>query len=320
VSKFDQHNIAPAVLAEAAEWFAVLNSGDVSQQERQQWQVWLSSHPDHQAAWSRVEFFTHRFDGLPPKTAAAVLAAPALQRRRALKSLAVFAALGLSSFEFWRSGLIRTWSSNYHTGIATQNLVLADGSRVSLDAATAIDVDFSAELRRIHLVAGEIYIETAPDNAVAQRPFVVDSAEGRVRALGTRFSVRQQQNASHTAVFAGAVEITPQISGAFKQTLQAGQETLFSNQNVETPRATDSEQPAWTQGVLLADNLHLGEFVLQLNRYRHGYITCSPEAASLRLVGAYPLQNTDRILLELTKTLPVKISQITPLWIRIELR
>ncbi|WZB74169.1 FecR domain-containing protein [Achromobacter insuavis] len=82
--------------------------------------------------------------------------------------------------------------------------MLPDGSRVWLNTASAFNRDFQPGLRRLHLVAGEILIETGTDK---DRPFVVDTAEGRLRALGTRFTVRQEADATLLAVYQGAVEI-----------------------------------------------------------------------------------------------------------------
>lgn len=317
--KSKQPEINPGILAAAAEWFAVLASGSVTPDQRQQWQAWLASHPDHQSAWARVEFFAAKFDGLPAQAASSALNAANLARRRALKTLVVFGVLSWSGFELRRSGLWQEWSADYGTGTqVSEFFTLADGSRIKLDAASAVNVDFSADLRRIQLFSGEIYIETAADNTGRHRPFVVDSVEGRCRALGTRFSVRQLDGESHAAVFDGAVEITPAEPSSTAPILNTGQETLFTRYNIDQIQKLDARQPAWTEGILLADNLPLGEFILQLSRYRHGFITCSSDAADLRIVGAFPLTDTDRILAELAKTLPVKMVKISPWWIRIE--
>lgn len=311
-------DIQPGVLAEAAEWFALLGSGTVSQNDVNQWQAWLESHPDHRAAWSRVEFFSQKFKDLPPQAASLALNSPALSRRRALKTLAVLSALGVFGFELWRIGDWPAWTADYRTGIGgMRTVVLADGSRIMLDAASAVDVDYSPAQRRLRLLAGEIYIETAADAEGLRRPFVVDSSEGRVRALGTRFSVRQLSGATRTAVYAGAVVITPAAPNTRLQTLTAGQQTRFTDERIETPQTAALQQPPWTQGFLLVDNRPLGEFVVELNRYRQGYVTCAPEIADLRLVGAFPLGDTDRILAELEKTLPVRVSAVTPWWVRI---
>jgi transmembrane sensor len=318
VLKKDRIDINPSILAEAAEWFAVLGSGQVSKSETEQWQAWLTSHPDHLAAWSRVEYFTHKFHNLPSHAASAALNSPDLYRRRALKAFAVFGAISLSGWEIWRQGYVQVLTSDYHTGIGeTQTITLSDYSIVILDTNSSFNVAYTPELRRLHLISGEIYIETAPDNSGLHRPFVVDCNEGRVRALGTRFSVRQEQGNSQVTVFEDAVEIQPANPGSNKQILLAGQETRFIREQVYTAHPIDSDRPAWTQGIILADNLPLSEFLLQLNRYRHGYVTCAPEIANMRIVGSFPLSDTDHVLATLERTLPIRLTKTTPFWVRI---
>ena len=62
---------------------------------------------------------------------------------------------------------------------------------------------------------------------------MVDTQEGRVRALGTRFSVSQQADYSQVAVFADKVEIQPSFPNALKQIVRTGQETRFFSTRVE---------------------------------------------------------------------------------------
>lgn len=313
--------INPAVLAEAAEWFAVLGSESISPKDHERWQAWLAAKPEHRAAWQRVEFFTHKFNGLPAQATLSTLNAPDLNRRRALKTLAIFCAVGAGGWQVWRQGSWQAWTADYRSGVGEiQTFTLADGSVVTLDTASAIDVDFSPSLRRITLVRGEVYIETAPDQKPLHRPFVVDCAAGRVQALGTRFSVREQASDCHATVYQGAIHIQPADNAAGSQTLKAGQSATFTRQQISIIEKIAAQQPAWSQGLLLADNLPLSEFVIQLNRYRQGYITCAPDIAHLRIVGAFPLRDQERILAVLQETLPVRVSKRSPWWVRIERR
>lgn len=288
------------------------------QGETEQWQAWLESHPDHRAAWARVEYFTHKFHNLPAHAASAALNSPDLYRRRTLKAFAVFSAISFSGWGLWREGYLQELTSDYHTGVgSTRNITLSDGTQIILDTNSSFNEEFTPELRRLHLVSGEIYIETAPDTSGFHRPFVVDSHEGRVHALGTRFSVRQQQENTQVTVFEDAVEIQPGIPASTRLTLNARQSTRFTQERIDAVHSIIAGRPAWTQGILPADNLPLSEFLLQLNRYRHGYITCAPEIADLRIVGSFPLNDTDRILASLEETLPVKISKPLPLWVKV---
>lgn len=311
-------DIDPRILAQAAEWFALFRSGQVHHSETAQWQAWLDEHPDHQVAWSRVEFHLDRFKSLPPKTALAVLSAPDLQRRRAIKNLVLLGVFGLSSWQFSRARYWQQWTADYHVALGEiQTISLEDGSSVVLDSGSALNVEFSMDLRRLQLVSGEIYIETAKDNTAWQRPFVVDTQNGRVRALGTRFSVSQQVDYSRVSVFADTVEIQPADPATPKQRLRAGQETQFLANRVQPIQPNKLDRPAWSQGAIVADNIPLSEFLLQLNRYRKGYISCAPEIADMRIIGSFPLKDTDKILASLETNLPVKITNPLPLWVKV---
>ncbi|MBD9355247.1 FecR domain-containing protein [Methylomonas albis] len=310
--------IDPRILAQAAEWFALFRSGQVQPNETAQWQAWLVAHPDHQAAWARVEFHIDRFKSLPPKAALAALTAPDLQRRRAIKHLALLGGVGLANWQFSRAGYWQAWTADYHVAQGQiQTITLVDGSTVVLDSGSALNVAFSADLRRLQLVSGTIYIETAKDNSGWQRPFVVDTQEGRVRALGTRFSVSQQTDHSEITVFADSVEIQPAHPNSAKQRLHAGQNTRFAADRIEPIKPSKLDKPAWSQGVIVADDIPLSEFLLQLNRYRQGYVTCAPEIADMRIIGSFPLKHTDKILASLATNLPVKLSYPLPFWVKV---
>ena len=310
--------IDPRILAEAAEWFALFRSGSANQSETTQWKIWLDKHPDHRAAWDRVEFHIDRFKSLPPKVSLAALTAPDLSRRRAIQNLLMLGVVGLSSWQFARSRYWQEWTADYHVAQSeAKTITLADGSTVILDSGSALNVKFTMDLRQLQLVTGEIYIETAPDNTDRYRPFVVDTQEGRVRALGTRFSVSQQADYSQVAVFADKVEIQPASPNTLKQILSAGQEARFISTRVEPIQPNNLDQPAWSQGVIIADNIPLSEFLLQLNRYRKGYVTCAPEIADMRIIGSFPLKDTDRILASLETNLPVKLSNPFPYWVKV---
>jgi transmembrane sensor len=89
---------------------------------------------------------------------------------------------GLLGGLFGREDL-QAWVADYRTAIGEQReIILADGTRLWLNTASAINVYFNARERRIQLVTGEIFIATAKDT---RRPFQVDTAQGQLRALGT---------------------------------------------------------------------------------------------------------------------------------------
>ncbi|MNT56173.1 fec operon regulator FecR [compost metagenome] len=63
--------------------------------------------------------------------------------------------------------------------------------------------------------------------------------------------------------------------------------------------------------------MRLGDFIAEVSRYRRGYLACAPEVADLRIVGAYALADTDRVLAALADTLPVRIQATMPWWVTV---
>jgi transmembrane sensor len=313
--------IAFAVLKQAAEWFAVLRSDDVSETDRARWRDWLEGNPEHRSAWQRVESISGKFDSLPEEIAREVLDAAGRDRRRFLKTLTVLCITGTGAWAASQFTPWREWITDHQTAIGeTRELILPDGTRIWLNTATAVNIDYSAGLRRIAVVAGELLIETSLDIVSPGRPFVVETAHGRLRPLGTRFGILQDKLASRVAVYNGAVEILPGAAGAPAQVLRAGQQTRFTRDVVDSPESVNEANPAWTRGILIADNMRLADLVAELSRYRRGYLACAPKVENLRVVGAFPLADTDRVLVALENTLPVKVRTLMPWWVTIEPR
>ena len=85
-------------------------------------------------------------------------------------------------------------------------IVLPDGTRVWLNAATELKypVAFHAKERRVYL-KGEAYFEVAPDK---NRPFYVETEEGKIRVLGTVFDVNTHYTRGvRTVLVEGAVAL-----------------------------------------------------------------------------------------------------------------
>lgn len=321
-----------AALEQAAEWFAVLTSGRATVQQQQDWQHWLEARAEHRGAWERVERLNQRLGALSaeagPHNAASALqnATQTLrQRRRTLGTLGAVCALLLGGkLLHGLPPLHRTlaaWRADYRTGIGEQRAdILADGSQLWLDTDSAADVRYDTALRRIVLHGGTLLVRTAADGA--RRPLVVDTPHGRLLALGTWFSVRQYDGHTHLAVFEGAVEIHPATAGAATRRVDAGQQTRFTSSVVSAAETLAQAQarPQWQNGLLIADDMPLADFLAELGRYRHGHLGCAPEVAHLKVVGAYPLGDTDRALDLLASALPLRIRKPLPWWVTLEAR
>ena len=184
--------------------------------------------------------------------------------------------------------------------------MLADGSRITLNTDTAIDVRFDSQQRLVHLREGEMLVQTAADTS---RPFLVSTRQGRMQALGTRFTVRELSPLTHLAVLEGAVKVMlAENNQSTPLIVNAGQRMNFSAQTFGGVAATDRNVGAWTQGMLMADRMRLADLVAELARYRRGFVRCDPAIADLRISGAFPISDTQRTLNMLVQTYPVVVS------------
>ena len=293
------------VLEEAAEWLMRLSENNLSDSERAEWQRWKVSTPERDRAWARAQLLQSKLGGLPPSLAMSALDRPSHpERRAALGKLALLLALMPVGWGSWKLAQSQQWTADYRTRVGERReLTLADGSHITLNTATAIDVRFDSQQRRVHLREGEILVQTAQD---ASRPFLVSTRQGRMQALGTRFTVRELSARTHLAVLEGAVQV---VLADNRQTapiiVNAGQSTEFSAQQFGALTATDRNVGAWTQGMLMADNMRLADFVAELTRYRHGFVRYDPAIADLRISGAFPISDTQRTLNMLVQTYPV---------------
>jgi len=228
---------------------------------------------------------------------------------------------GLGGAAFLRSDT-RNWLAGLNAQQGTKvgeirQLALADGGALWLNTDTRLDIDYTPALRRIALYSGEILITTAKDMQLPPRPLVVDVLHGRLRALGTRFTVRSSADATLLAVYEGKVQVEPREGGGTR-IVEAGSELRFDAASIGQPYALDENASAWIEHRLMPDQMRLDDFLAELSRYRRGHLGCAPEVAHLRLVGSYPLADTDRILAALEATLPVRVRRIHDWWVTME--
>jgi len=119
-------DVPDAILKQAAEWYALLRSGQVSAQDQQRWRNWLNASPQHCTAWCYVEDIDRCFTPLKqtaePRIAvdALVSANSRLQlRRRTLLSLGLVAGTGLLGASAWRQLSLPdtriAWRADYRT-------------------------------------------------------------------------------------------------------------------------------------------------------------------------------------------------------------
>lgn len=319
-----------SVTLAATEWFVRLQAskaGDTDANVRATsvaaWQRWYDADARHALAWQRLVDFGDHLRTLPPLVAHRTLVqAQTNPGRRRVLSLIAFAGVAGAVWSASDSNAVRAWRADVSTGVGERRTIqLADGTTLALNTDSAVDVSLSQNTRRLRLVRGEIAITTGADADHGHRPFFVDTPQGSLQALGTRFTVRRHDDSASVTVLEGAVRIAPAKAPNAAIVLTAGQGATFDATALRSRFAdagAANAAAAWTQGMLAVHAMPLGDFLAELGRYRRGHLGCAPEIAGLPVSGIYPIDDTDRVLDMLSRALPVDVQRYTRWFVRVQ--
>jgi transmembrane sensor len=313
-------SISPAALDAAIDWMVLFRSGEAGDADHQRFAHWKSQDSQHERAWNKVagvldESFAPirhvglRVPGHEKAVEQAILqvadASHAASRRKLLKSVLTVGAISAIGAYAVKNGTVSTLVADLRTGVGERRTFdLPDGSSVVLNACSAADVDFNDTSRTIRLYKGELVATVRPD---ANRPFAVQTDCGTVRALGTRFLVRQQDERSFALVLAHTVKV--ETRNQESRVLREGDAVWFDQRGIGAIQTGREGQAAWMNGMLSANDESLGDVIAALRPYRNGFVRVSATAARLRVLGAFPLDDTNRLLASLVQTLPIKMSK-----------
>jgi transmembrane sensor len=276
---------------QAAAWFARRRSGSWSALDDSEFAIWLKADPSHTAAWSAFERLWGRVDTVrddPKILAIRERARRSAARGQSLRRISrVGGALAASlvvGILVWRNvppsmlplahppalpvpatSLVRDAS----TEIGERSLlVLADGSKVTLNTSSAVHADYSGHERRVTLVRGEAFFDVAKDPT---RPFIVSAGSREVIAVGTAFDVRLQDRQMKVTLVEGKVRILRTVDHARHRAavmLDAGSALVASEDSADHIEHLDTARvTSWRSGKLVFDGERLADVVAEMNRY-----------------------------------------------------
>lgn len=313
-------NSDPRLVDQAIQWMIKLRFNVADDASTAAFDRWLHTSAEHQQVWQRVATMNDDFNQLPAQVGRHALqgARQRISRREGLKLLGLVAgAAGLT----WLGrdytplpGLM----ADYRTATGERRWVaLDDGSKIQLNSASAFDATFSAERRLVHLHRGEMLVNTGVDD----RPLWVQTRDGYLRALGSRFLVREEAQGTLLAVQQGAVALFANSREAnARQVLKPGEQVLFDHTGIHAPIANGLDPWGWSDGVISAHNMRLDDFLSELSRYRNGLLRCSEAVAGLRVSGTYQLNDTDQVLSLVAQSLPVDVTYRSRYWVTVSPR
>lgn len=309
------------MIAEASAWFIEFRADHPNQTMRDRFSAWLRASPHHiqayfevAAAWSDLpdEDPDGRFDieqmiqaargagdlnvidlGQRFKPSGAVRRFRLARKSSAIAAsvLAVFVAAGTYLY---------AQRDTYSTTTGEQrSLTLADGSSVELNAQSRVRIRYSGRERHIDLLQGQALFHVAKDSA---RPFIVDTGETEVRAVGTQFDVYRKSSATIVTVLEGRVAVQSAAPSAVLHAkteaggpraapvlLAAGEQlAVRRTETIKLEHPDVQAATAWTQKRLVFEDTPLVDVAEEFNRYNvRRLVIADPELGQVGVSGLY---------------------------------
>jgi transmembrane sensor len=351
------------IYEEAGEWLVRLRVGEMDAAAHKQMEAWCRESPHHIRAFLELSAIWEETEGAD--LASGKSTESLIARARASPNIIALDGEGvatrgqeasasaprpsntpgvgnsmLAKFLSWRSAVLASVAlaclsaglvalnvyrhTHFATGTGEQRIVqLNDGSTIELNAKSQVRVLFSERERDVELVEGEALFKVAKDRI---RPFVVQSAGTRVRAVGTQFDVYRKVFGTQVTVVEGRVAVfapRPAKEGAEgevpfatethssregglptsqltpdRSTGEAGSGTVLVSTG-EQVTVTDQEVPkarpanvraatAWTQQELVFELTPLSEVAQEFNRYNtRKLVITDPILAGFHVTGVF---------------------------------
>lgn len=340
-----------SVQDQAAAWLARLDGEAASASDLQEFKRWINADARHvaafekvAAAWDALNVLTRlpelQWQSLEPAEQASPAAAGlgflfSMRNVAMVASLVVVVLLGLQSGVF---STRQATHATYVTAVGEQNtFTLPDDSVVQLNTNSRVQFDYRDTVRAIYLLQGEAHFTVAKN---AQRPFEVYVGAGRVRAVGTAFSVAlgDVNNEVNVLVTEGVVEVASEWvpppaspeeavvrdhlpdahqNTELSQRVSVGNAVQFDQQRVHAVRAVDRGEMqrllAWQKGLLIFNGEPLVDVIAEISRYTETKIVIqSKEARALRIGGQFHLGDTAAMFSALERGFGLHVEHISP--------
>lgn len=154
------------------------------------------------------------------------------------------------------------------------NLVLPDGSKIWLNAASSITYPAAfAGTARIIKISGEVYMEIAKDKS---KPFIVDiNGRSTVEVLGTSFNINSYVNEGKikTTLIQGMVRVINKGKNGGRSgqgvILKPEQQAVItgSDENIQVQAANTDHVLAWKNGFINFESVSFQEIIRQIERW-----------------------------------------------------
>ena len=312
----------PFVAREAAQWLVVLSDSECTQEEREEFVAWLRRSNLHVEEFLRISELTRSLSNYAHKRAlwpedsvadliararagdsanvvrigapegpAAQVSGPSTRGRHPRVVLAASLAILLLTVGVL-VGMFDWGSKTYATNVGEiRSITLEDGSVVELNTRSRLRTRFTANERRLQLLAGEAVFNVASN---PQRPFRVSAGSTEIVAMGTQFNVDAHDSSTVVTVLEGRVRVTnnTDIQSSIDRQIELarGEQAVIAKHRppVRIAEADTAKATAWTERRLYFEGATLADVATEFARYNDRVIRINGAVlAAKRITGVF---------------------------------
>jgi transmembrane sensor len=288
--------VSPSLEDIAAEWAVKVDAGPLEPGEEAALAAWLDAAPRHAGAFARARAALQFAEPERLMQARDDLKKRSPQQAILLRRRLIIGGAGLAAAASILVGIGVSYRllgpESYVTRIGeTQIVPLADGSVITLNTNSKIQVHYTAERREIRLVRGEALFDVAKNK---KRPFFVLAGGTQVRAVGTSFTVRMLPDQPvQVLVREGVVEVKhPDQPAATPVRLHANSrgtapvDAPIVAENI--PQTEVTRALAWRVGRIAFEGEPLKQAAAEFDRYSDTHIEIdAPDVENQTVAGLF---------------------------------
>lgn len=303
----------------AAAWFYRLQQMESDHPDRSRFEAWLLESTAHQTAFQEVEEISQKLNSMHEVARLSSALKHNQMNKRSSRIRTSFTILGAAlcfvaghlGYQHWQTQPLSQISASASVG-QTNIQQLEDGSRLTINSKSELEITYYRDKRLAKLKHGEVIFEVVPDE---NRPFIVDSGSTKITVLGTRFAVNRLSNMVRVSVDHGRVKVESQQKNSASErtqniilTDQQVAEVIQQRQPVRVNRAAE-DGFSFAQGLVTFDNSGIEEITETLARYREEPIRLEhadlvPQKISARISA----KNIEAFLPRLPRLMPVQVT------------
>jgi len=308
------------IIQQANDWLVKLETGAMLAGDEERFVEWLEQDERHGEAFYQAEKTWQLMHQVKEEALAKdipEIKSPQVKVnwfKRHIMPIAATVLLSFASMFWWQNAYFSLFSDHYTLTGQRLEQRLSDGSVLTLNTDSAIDIHFDQNTRLIEVLSGEVYLVVAPNKP---RPFVVKAGSLQVTALGTAFIIKHVDNQDPiVTVTQHSVKVESTTSPQTQLVLEEGQQVALQQKGEKLTSINNVNgtlEKAWTQGKYVFQDKPFATVVAELNRYYNGKIIIRDDNLAKQLISGVldldkPLESLENLILSLR----AKTTKITP--------